>query len=71
MPCPKGIGSRHKSGTWDNEDRQQTTPRDNRFLKNKYSNSKPWSSEGISCAAYLWNMPHLASLLDPPSMPFF
>ena len=28
----------------------------------------PWRSEGGYCAAYLWNMPHLASLLDTPSV---
>ena len=30
MPRPKGIGSRYKSGTGNNQGRQQTTPRDNR-----------------------------------------
>ena len=30
MPSFKGIGSRHKSGTGNNQGRQQTTPRDNR-----------------------------------------
>ena len=30
----------------------------------------PWRSEGIYCSAYLWNLPHLASLLYPPSVHF-
>ena len=30
MPRPNGIGSRHKSGTGNNQGMQQTTPRDNR-----------------------------------------
>ena len=31
----------------------------------------PWRSEGGTCPAYIWNMPHLASLLDPLSVSFF
>ena len=31
----------------------------------------PWRSEGGSCAACPCNLPHLASLPDPPSVPFF
>ena len=30
MPLPKGIGSRHKSGTWKNQSRQRTNPHDKR-----------------------------------------
>ena len=30
----------------------------------------PWSSEVKLGAAYLWNLPHLATLLDPPSVTF-
>ena len=30
----------------------------------------PWRSEGGSCAAYLWNLSHLESILDPPSVCF-
>ena len=32
---------------------------------------EPWSSEGGYCAAYIWNLPHLASLLYTPSVTFF
>ena len=31
----------------------------------------PWRSEGGFCAVYLLNLPQLASLLDPPRVPFF
>ena len=27
-------------------------------------------SDGGSCEAYLWNLPHLESLIDPPSIDF-
>ena len=69
VPLPKGIGSRHKSGTWDNEGRQQTNPHDNRCFNINDINSKHWRSEGGSCEDYLWNLPHLASLLDLPGVP--
>ena len=37
MPCPKGISSRHKSGTGKNQGTQQTNPHDNRgFNCNDY-----------------------------------
>ena len=40
MPRPKGIGSRHKSGTGNNQGRQRTTPRDNRWFNRNTSHSK-------------------------------
>ena len=30
----------------------------------------PWRLEGRSCAAYLWYLSHLASLIYPPSVTF-
>ena len=32
--------------------------------------SAPWRSEGGLFAAYPWNLPHLESLIDPPSVIF-
>ena len=40
MPCPKGIGRCHKSGTGNNQGRQRTTPHDNRHYNRKESHSK-------------------------------
>ena len=40
MPCPKVIGSRHRSGTGNNQDRQRTTPCDNGCFNRKDSHSK-------------------------------
>ena len=40
LPGPKGIGSRHKSGTGNNRGRQQTTTRDYQCFNFKDSNSK-------------------------------
>ena len=40
MPLLKGIGNLHKSGTGNNQGRQQTTPNDNRCCNCKESHSK-------------------------------
>ena len=40
MLCPKGIGSRHNSGTGNNQVRQRTTPRDKRCFNHKGIHSK-------------------------------
>ena len=40
MPCPKGIGSHHKSGKGKNQGRQQTTPRYNRCFNRNNRHSK-------------------------------
>ena len=40
MPLPKGIGRCHKSGTGNNQGKQQTTPYDNRCSNCKYIHSK-------------------------------
>ena len=40
LPCPKGIGSRHRIGTGNNRGRKQTTPCDNRCFNSKDSHSK-------------------------------
>ena len=40
VPRFKGIGSCHKSGTWNNQGRQRTTPHDNRCFNCKDCHSK-------------------------------
>ena len=57
MPRPKGVGSRHKSGTGNNQGRQRTTPRDNRCFDRNYchSNSNELSLPVISFSPPLNN----------------
>ena len=64
-PALKGIGSHHKSGTWNNQSRQRTTPRDNRCFKSKYihSNSNKFSSPVIPLPPPLND-----SFVNPPQL---
>ena len=65
VPRPKGIGSRHKNGTGNNQGRQQTTPRDNQLFncKESHSNSNDLSSPVISVSPLLDN-----SAINPPQL---
>ena len=61
----KGLGRWHKSGTWNNQGRQRTTPRDNRGfnLNDCHSKSIKMSLPVISVSLPLNN-----SVIDPPQM---
>ena len=73
VPRPKGIGSWHKSGTGNNQGRQQTTPFDNRYfnLKEIHSKSNELSSLVMSVPPPLNNSvinpPQLSSIRQQPS----
>ena len=68
IPRPKGIGSRHKSGTGNNQDKQIMTPHGNRCFNCKYihSNSNVFSSPVITVPlplnSLVINPPHLSSV---------
>ena len=65
MPRPKVIGSRHKSGTGNNQVRQRTTPRDNRRFncKDSHSNSNDFPSPLIHVPP-----PFNNSVINPPQL---
>ena len=65
MPRPKGIGRYHKSGTGNNQGRQQKTPHDNRCFnwKDSHSKSNDLSSPVISVSPPLNN-----SVINPPQL---
>ena len=65
MSCPKGVGSRHKSETGNNQGRQWTTPCDNRCFNLKYIHSKinELSSPVISVP-----LPFHNSFINPPQL---
>ena len=65
MLCPKGIGSRHKSGAWNNQGRQETTLRDNQFFNHKYSHSK---SNKLSSPVIYVPPPLNNSVINPPQL---
>ena len=65
MPRPKGIGSRHKSGTGKNQGRQRTTPRDNRCFNCKDSHSK---SNELSSPVIPVPPPLNNSVINPPQL---
>ena len=72
MPRPKGIGSLHRSGTGNNQGRQQTNPFDNLFFnrKDSHSNSNELSSTVIPVPPPLnisvINPPHLSLVRQQP-----
>ena len=78
MSLPKGIGSRQKSVTGNNQVRQQTTPCDDRCfnLKDSHSKSNDFSSPVIPLppplnTIYLdYNMRHTVSKFVPTRVPF-
>ena len=65
MPRPKGIGSCHKSGTGKNQDRQRTTPSDNRCFNRKDINSK---SNEFSSLVRPVPPPLNNSVINPPQL---
>ena len=63
MPYTKGIGSRHKSGTGNNQGRQRTTPCDNRWFN---INDFPSKSNDLSLAV-IYVSPSLNNSVINPS----
>ena len=65
MPRPKGIGSRHKSGTGNNQGRQRTTPRDNRCFNHNDCHSK---INKLSLPVISVSLPLNNSVINPPQL---
>ena len=65
MPRQKGIVSCHKSGTGNNQVRQQTTPSDNRWFNCKGSHSK---SKELSSPVMSVPPPFNNSVINPPQL---
>ena len=65
MPCTKSIGSRHNSGTGNNQGRQRTTPRDNRCFNRKDIHSK---SNKLSSLVIYVPSPLNNSIINTPQL---
>ena len=65
VPLTKGICSRQKSGTGNNQGRQRTTPRDNRLFNCKDSHSK---SNELSSPVIHVSPPLNNSVINPPQL---